>query len=118
MRLAAATVRAVAESGNPNEVDRLFRQVLVERVPAGTVQPRWIAGRELRGVFEGYGAVRNFADWCDAFGLDPVFEFAPPPEVVLFCHNIFDGFTVLVSCVADERDAKEFFRLNLGWGID
>ena len=111
-------VERVRASRNLADVDALFRRVLADRVPAGVVQPRWTAGRELRGVFTGYGAVRDFADWCDTFGLVPSFEFGPPPEVVLFCHNDFDGYAVIVSCVADERDAGEFFRLNPGWGLD
>lgn len=118
MRLPAAMVRAVAQARDPDAVDGLFRQVLAERVPAGTVQPRWVAGRELRGVFSGYGAVRDFADWCEATGAEPVFEFAPPPEVVLFCHNDFDGYAVMVSCVADERDARELFWLHPDVGRD
>ena len=111
-------VERVRASRNLADVDALFRRVLTDWVPADTIQPHWAAGRELRGIFAGYGAVRDFADWCDAFGLDPSFEFGPPPEVVLFCRNDFDGFTVTVSCIADERDAQMFFRLDPGWGLD
>jgi hypothetical protein len=93
-------------------VDALFRQALTEVLPAGTVQPRWIAGRELTGVFESYGAVRDFADWCDATGADPGFEFGPPPEVVLYARHLLGGHVVHVECVADQRDAEAWFRLN------
>ncbi|GAB3236439.1 hypothetical protein GCM10027447_34790 [Glycomyces halotolerans] len=118
MRFPAATVHQVAASGDADAVDGLFRRVLAGRVPGGINQPRWIAGRELTGVFSGYGAVRDFADWCDAFGADAEFEFGPPPEVVLFCRTDLGGYAVTVSCVADERDAGVFFRLNPGWGLD
>ncbi|MCC3765200.1 hypothetical protein K3N28_19260 [Glycomyces sp. TRM65418] len=108
-----ADLERVRTSRDPADIDALFRQVIAEVVPAGTVQPRWIAGRsELTGVFEGYGAVRDFADWCDATGADPSFEFTAPPEVVLFCRHLLAGHVVHVECVADQRDAEAWFRLN------
>ncbi|MFC3495451.1 hypothetical protein [Glycomyces rhizosphaerae] len=105
-------VERVRSSQNPADVDMLFRQVLAEVVPAGTIQPRWVAGRELTGIFEGYGAVRDFADWCDATGADPGFEFGPPPEVVLYAQHLLAGHVVHVECVADQHDAETWFRLN------
>jgi hypothetical protein len=116
--VAAAEVARVVADRDPAEVDALFRQALAEVLPAGVVQPRWIAGRELTGVFEGWGAVRDFADWCDATGADPGFEFGPSPEVVLYCRHLLAGHLVQVECVADQRDAEERFRLNPGWDID
>ena len=113
-----ADVERVRSAGNPVEIDELFRRALADVVPAGLVHPRWIAGRELCGVFEGWGAVRDFADWCDAFGADPLFDFGPPPEVVLFCLTDLAGYAVRVSCTADEREAGECFRLDPGWGLD
>lgn len=118
MVVTASEVVSVASGRDPDRVDELFRRALADVVPAGLVQPRWIAGRELSGVFEGWGAVRDFADWCDAFGADPLFEFGPPPEVVLFCLTDLAGHPVRVSCTADEREAGEYFRLNPGWGLD
>ncbi|WP_091032401.1 hypothetical protein [Glycomyces harbinensis] len=79
------------------------------------MQPRWIAGRELTGRFEGYGAVRDFADWCDATGADPGFEFGPPPEVVLYARHLLGGHVVHVECVAEQHDAETWFRLNPSW---
>jgi len=111
-KLLASEVARVVASREPQAVDALFRQVLAEVVPAGTVQPRWIAGRELTGVFEGFGSVRDFADWCEVTGADPGFEFGPPPEVILYARHLLAGHTVHVECVADQRDAEEWFRLN------
>jgi hypothetical protein len=110
--VAAAEVARVVADRNPAEVDALFRQALAEVLPAGVVQPRWIAGRELTGVFEGWGAVRDFADWCDATGADPGFELGPPPEVVLYARHLLGGHVVHVECVADQREVEPWFRLN------
>ncbi|GAA2123916.1 hypothetical protein J2S68_003551 [Glycomyces algeriensis] len=108
----AAEVAKVAASREPHAVNALFRQALTEVLPDGTVQPRWIADRELIGVFEGYGSVRDFADWCDATGADPGFEFGPPPEVVLYARHLLAGHVVHVECVADQHDVEPWFRLN------
>lgn len=109
----AAEVAKVAASREPHAVDALFRQVFAEVLPSGTVQPRWIAGHAgLAGVFEGYGAVRDFADWCDATGADPGFEFGPPPEVVLYARHLLAGHVVHVECVADQHEVEPWFRLN------
>jgi hypothetical protein len=111
--LAAGQVQAVLASRDSGEVDVLFRRLLAEFVPAGTAQPRWIAEpARLVGVFEGYGAVRDFADWCDATGADPGFEFGPPPEVVLYSQHLVAGHVVHVECVADQHDVDPWFRLN------
>ncbi|MQM28709.1 hypothetical protein [Glycomyces albidus] len=103
----------MARDRHPGEVDALFRRALAAVVPAGTVQPRWVAGHAgLVGVFEGFGAVRDFADWCDATGADPGFEFGPPPEVALYARHLLGGHVVHVECVAEQRDAETWFRLN------
>lgn len=112
MKVLAATVAAIAADGDADAVDALFRQVLAEVVPAGIIQPRWIAGRELIGVFEGYGAVRDFADWCEATDADPGFEFGPPHEVVLYSRHLLAGHVVRVECVAEQHEAETWFRLN------
>jgi hypothetical protein len=112
MKVLASTVAAIAADGDADAVDALFRQVLAEVVPAGIIQPRWIAGRELIGVFEGYGAVRDFADWCKATDADPGFEFGPPPEVVLYSRHLLAGHVVQVECVAEQHEAETWFRLN------
>lgn len=109
----APEVADVAAGRDPARVDALFRQVLTAMLPAGTVQPRWIAGHAgLAGVFEGYGAVRDFADWCEATGADPGFEFGSPPEVVLYARHLLGGHVVHVECVCEQRDAEIWFRLN------
>lgn len=111
--ISIAEVGRVAAGRDPTEVDALFRQVFAEVLPAGIEQPRWIAGSAgLSGVFEGYGAVRYFAEWCDATGADPGFEFGPPPEVVLYAQHLLGGHVIHVECVAEQRDAETWFRLN------
>jgi hypothetical protein len=110
--VSAAEVARIAHDRSPDQVDALFHQALADVLPEGTVQPRWIAGRELSGVFQGYGSVRDFADWCDATGADPGFEFGPPPEVVLYARHLLAGHVVHVECVADQHDVEPWFRLN------
>ncbi|WP_100447018.1 hypothetical protein [Glycomyces xiaoerkulensis] len=116
--ITAEQVAAVAADGDIDAVDGLFRQALTPVVPAGLVQPRWVAGSRLRGVFEGYGAVRAFAEWCEVFEVEAEVEFARPPEVVLFCEVALAGYRVGLSCWADEHEAGAFFCLNPGWGVD
>lgn len=107
-----AEVERARRSKDPAVVDALFRQALTEVLPVGTVQPRWIAGHELTGIFAGYGAVRAFAEWCEATGADPGFEFGPPPEVVLYSRHLLAGHLVHVECVCEQHDAEAWFRLN------
>jgi len=114
--LSAGQVQAVLAARDSEEVDALFGRLLAEFVPAGTVQPRWIAEpARLVGVFEGYGAVRDFAEWCDATDADPGFEFGPPPEVVLYSRHLVAGHVIHVECVAEQSDAETWFRLNPNW---
>ncbi|THV30045.1 hypothetical protein [Glycomyces paridis] len=108
----AAEVARAHATRDPAAVDALFRRALAAVLPAGTVQPRWTAGRELVGVFDGYGAVGDFADWCDATGADPGFEFGPAPEIVLYARHLLGGHVVHVQCVAEQADAETRFHLN------
>ncbi|PRY62554.1 hypothetical protein [Glycomyces artemisiae] len=119
MAVTTAEVARIAAGRNPDEVDALFRQALAEVLPAGTVQPRWIATRTgLAGVFQGYRALEDFADWCAVLDIEPASDFGPPPEVELWADASVRGHLIRVRCVADESEARRHFRICPAWAVE